>query len=233
MKSTVFINNKKINGFKDTKELLSKIKNYKGLLIAVGIEKLLNDDKNFEKIINSNFTYPDGIGAVFALKRKGITSKKIPGAKLWLQMIEKYYKNKTFFLLGAKKEILEIVIDKLTLQFKGIKIVGYHHGYYDDEKSVINSIKKLKPDIIFTALGSPKQEFLMQKSFNSHPALYMGLGGSFDLYSGKIKDVPLWWNKYFKYEGLYRLFLNFGNLRRWKRQLIIFKFLKALLQKKI
>jgi UDP-N-acetyl-D-mannosaminouronate:lipid I N-acetyl-D-mannosaminouronosyltransferase len=46
----------------------------------------------------------------------------------------------------------------------------------------------------------------------------MGLGGSFDLFVGEVKDVPTWWKKVFKWEGLYRQFYDLKNLKRWKRQ---------------
>ena len=104
MVNRTYINNKLIYGFNEEKELLNKIKKFKGLLIAVGLEKILNEDKKFQKIINNNIAYPDGIGAVYALKRKGIKSAKIPGSKLWLKVVNQHYENKTFFLLGSKKK---------------------------------------------------------------------------------------------------------------------------------
>ena len=53
-------------------------------------------------------------------------------------------------------------------------------------------------------MGSPKQEFLMQKFLNEYPALYMGLGGSFDVYSGLKKRAPRFFIK-FGLEWFYRL----------------------------
>ena len=60
-----------------------------------------------DKIINNSLTYCDGYGAVYALKRKGIYSAKIPGAYLWLSIIERFYKTKSFYFLGAKQEVIE------------------------------------------------------------------------------------------------------------------------------
>ena len=233
MKNSAIINKKKVNGFVNEEELLLLLDKYSGLLIALGIEKILIDDENFEKIINSNLTYPDGIGAVYALKRKGIHSIKIPGAKLWLKIIRRYYLNKKIFLLGSKKEVINSVIQKLKYEYKGINIVGFHHGYFEKEEIILESIYKLKPDLIFVALGSPKQEIFMDKAHRNYKAIYMGLGGSFDLYIGKTKDVPEWWKKYFKWEGLFRLIYDIGNIKRWKRQLIFFHFIGAVFLKKI
>ena len=227
------INGKKVFAFSNEKDLLEKLDRYKGLLIALGAEKLLNDDKNLTDIINNSLTYCDGYGAVFALKRKGVHSVKIPGAYLWLSLIKKYYKEKTFYLLGSTNEIINKAKNKLETEFPKIKIVGYRNGYFNNNQDVIKEFTSLKPDIVFVALGSPKQEFFMNQANEFHRALYMGLGGSFDLYVGKAKKVPLWWKKIFKWEGLYRSFTDITNVKRIKRQKLLFNYLYALLINKI
>ena len=44
-------------------------------------EKILKKDEKLRKIINSNIGYPDGVGAVMALKQKSVDSVKIPGSE--------------------------------------------------------------------------------------------------------------------------------------------------------
>ena len=51
-------------------------------------------------------------------------------------------------------------------------------------------ILRNKPDIIFVAMGSPLQEKLIINLQDLHKATYMGLGGSFDIYVGKLKRAP-------------------------------------------
>ena len=232
MKSTL-INNKRVYAFKDKNELLDQLDCYSGLLIALGAEKLLNDNPELNKIINNSLTYCDGYGAVYALKRKGIYSTKIPGAYLWLSIIERFYKTKSFYFLGAKQEVIEKSITKIKDMYKDINISGYDNGYFKNDHLIIDKIYKNKPDIVFVALGSPKQEFFMQSSFDKHNALYVGLGGSFDLFVGKAKKVPDWWNKYFKWEGLYRTITDIKNFKRIKRQKILFHYIIALIKNKI
>ena len=58
------------------------------------------------------------------------------------------------------------------------------------KKIFIQNIKKNKPDIVFIAMGSPNQEIFMSKLYKEHKALYMGLGGSFDLFVGKVNKTP-------------------------------------------
>ena len=56
-----------------------------------------------EALINRNMGYPDGIGAVWALRKKGAKQVvKIPGCELWLDVIKNYYKSKSFYLVGGK-----------------------------------------------------------------------------------------------------------------------------------
>ena len=82
-------------------------------------------------------------------------------------------------------------------------------------------------------MGSPKQEYIMSILLNKYPALYMGLGGSFDLYCGKAKPVPEWWNKIFKWEGLYRTLNDFYNIKRWKRQPPVLKIIYKVIFNKL
>lgn len=229
----VLINKRKIFPFRDKNQFLNQILKYDGILIAIGAEKLLVDDPELISIINENIAYCDGVGAVYALKRKGVIAAKIPGAYFWLDVVKEYYKTKTFYLLGAKENVLDKTLEKLKSEFPNINIVGSRDGYYSDEDAVCKDIIAKKPDVVFVALGSPKQEYLMNNILKEHPALYMGLGGSFDLYTGKAKLVPPWWNKIFKWEGLYRLFNDITNIKRIKRHKIIFKYFSYIINGKL
>ncbi|WP_027394457.1 WecB/TagA/CpsF family glycosyltransferase [Aquimarina latercula] len=230
-----FANDKKIYGFNSRQELLEFILPQKKILIAVGVEKILNKNNKLTQIINENVAYCDGVGSVMVLKKKGLNSIKIPGAEFWLDIVKECYNSKTFYLIGSKLEIINQVVSKLEKDFPGIDILNYRDGYFEDEDitEIEQDIKEKKPDIVFVALGSPKQEFLMSRFIKTHKALYMGLGGSFDLYTGSVKEVPLFWKKIFRWEGLYRSFNDFKNIKRWKRQLIAFKFFYKLLTNKI
>src|SRR5690554_6704642 len=85
-----------------------------GILIAVNAEKILHADNNFRNLINRNLGYPDGIGAVMALKQKGVSDViKIPGCELWLDIIKTYFKKKTFYLVGGRQEVIEETVNKL------------------------------------------------------------------------------------------------------------------------
>lgn len=217
------INAYKINAFSSKEEFLTQIKNEKRILIAMNAEKILKKDNRLKEIINDNIGYPDGIGAVMALKQKGLDSIKIPGSEFWLDIINKFQKEKSFYLIGSTSKVIENSVKKLKTEYPNINIVGYRDGFLNDkDKNILKkTLLSLKPDVVFVAQGSPKQEFLMDELIKIHPTLYMGLGGSFDIYSGDKKRAP----KIFldlHLEWFYRLLKE---PTRISRQLIYIKFM--------
>ncbi len=223
-----------INGIKTfapvtTKDLIEYAFEKKSILIAINAEKILKSNEASTIIINQNIGYPDGIGALLALKKKGVKNAiKIPGCELWLDIIRIKEKEKKFYLIGGKQDVIESTVTKLKSEYTNLDIVNYRNGYIQTEEEIIQleeDILNKKPDVIFVAMGSPKQEILMSRLQVKHAAVYQGLGGSFDLYIGNVKRAPQWWMKIFKWEGLYRSLSDFTNIERWKRQRIVFRFI--------
>ena len=218
------INGLKIFAATNSKQLIDFAINNKKILIAINAEKILNSNENSRKLINKNLGYPDGIGAVWALRKKGFENVvKIPGCELWLEIIASSYQSKSFYLIGGTQKIIDKVICKLKSEFLGINILNYRNGFIKSKSEhleLLNDVKQLKPDIIFVALGSPKQEFLMEEMYKSHKGTYQGLGGSFDVYTGHVERAPNWWvNK--NLEWAYRLIKQ---PTRIKRQIHLLRF---------
>ena len=223
-----------INGIKIfAPESRSKLIQYaidnKKAMIAINAEKILHASNETRDFINRNIGYPDGIGAVWALKKKGIKSAiKLPGVELWLELINTYYKTKSFYLIGGKQEVIEVTVSKLKSDFKGIKINNHRNGYIKtkaEELALIEDIIKYKPDIVFVAMGSPKQEELIIEIQKKYQAVYQGLGGSFDVYVGYVKRAPNWWIKNYL-EWAYRIIKQ---PIRGRRQIHLVRFLINLL----
>jgi UDP-N-acetyl-D-mannosaminouronate:lipid I N-acetyl-D-mannosaminouronosyltransferase len=212
-------------------ELLNSIRNYKGLLIAVNAEKIIKSNDRLKNLINQNIGYPDGIGSVLALKQKGLKSLKIAGAEFWLDIIKTFYFSKSFYLIGGSDEVINKTVEKISINFPGIDIKNYSNGFLSDrdEEKLLRDIQLQKPDIIFTAMGTPKQENLMEKMYSAHPALYMGLGGSFDVFTGKKRRAP----KLFIWLGLEWFYRLLKEPTRYKRQVVYIKFLYLLIFNKL
>tara|TARA_R110002020_G_scaffold442020_1_gene653183 strand:- start:3265 stop:3963 length:699 start_codon:yes stop_codon:yes gene_type:complete len=187
------INGIRVFGFTSKEELINFSKAQKKILIAVNAEKIYNSTQELKDVINKNIGYSDGVGAVWALNQKGIKNVvKIPGVELWLEFVKRNYKSHSFYFIGAREEILQATITKLKSEFPEISIVGFRNGYFNEaEREVlIQDVITKKPGFVFVAMGSPTQEKLMCDLEREHPCVYLGLGGSFDVYSGNTKRAP-------------------------------------------
>ena len=222
----VSLNGVEVFPFTSLEELLSFVNSHKGILVAINAEKILHATEQTRSIINRNIGYCDGFGAVMALHKKGYRDViKIPGCELWLKIIEMTYQiGKSYYLVGGKQDVIDQTVSKLKVDFPGIQIVNYRNGYIktpEERVALIADIKAKKPDVVFVAMGSPKQELLMEEMQEAHPAIYQGLGGSFDVYTGNVKRAPKWWVDH-NLEWAYRLIKE---PVRVKRQIHLIRFL--------
>jgi bacterial polymer biosynthesis proteins, WecB/TagA/CpsF family len=231
-KDRINLNGMKVYPFGSPKELLDYVDQHKGILVAVNAEKVTRATDETRMVVNDNIGYADGAGVVVAMHKLGHPNAvRIAGCDLWLDIIRDSYKEKGFYLVGGKQEVIDDTIAKLRKEFEGIKILGFRNGYIktDEERNVlIQDIADKKPDVVYVAMGSPKQEFLMADMMKVHPAIYQGLGGSFDVYTGRVKRAPLWWQKH-NVEFLYR-FLK--QPQRYRREYYRLKFLVWMLMGK-
>lgn len=217
-------NGVKVYPFASFDELLEFADSSKKILVAINAEKILHATDQTRAIINGNIGYCDGTGAVMAMKSYGKRAVKIAGCELWLKIVAAKYKTASFYLVGSKQEVIEKTVEQLKSDFPGIKIAGYRNGYIrsDDEKrQLVDDIASKKPDVVFVAMGSPKQELLMEEMQQKHPAIYQGLGGSFDVYTGNVRRAPKWWVDH-NLEFAYRLVRQPSRI---KRQIFLVKFL--------
>lgn len=206
--NSVYINGIKTYCFSSRSELIDLAFSEKRSLIALNAEKILHATAKTRELYNRNIGFSDGVGAVWALKKKGFKDAvKIPGCELWQDIIGSSYLEKTFYLVGAQQEVIDHTVAKLHREFPGIRIVNYRNGYLRDgvdRRDLINDIIMRKPDVVFVAMGSPKQEELIEEMQKAQSAVYMGLGGSFDVYVGAVKRAPVWWVTH-NLEWAYRL----------------------------
>jgi len=165
-------------------------------LIAVNAGKLRTKSPEIKEFINNNCGYPDGIGAVWTAKLVGgQQTEKMPGCELWLDIIRRFSGQKKFYLVGATHEVNAAVVKRLHAEFPACEIVGSRDGFFKDpeeERAVIRDICSAKPDFVFVALGSPKQENFILTAKRQWSAVFLGLGGSFDLYVGEVSRAPSW-----------------------------------------
>lgn len=213
----VSIKGVEIYPFTSCQQIIQFTEEHPGIMISVNAEIILNANQEMRQFINRNIGYCDGAGPLLLLKQKGYKDAiKIAGCELWLKIAESFYQSKSFYLVGSKQEIVEENVCKLKKQFAGIQIIGYRNGYIKtdaERQALIDDILQKKPDVVYVAMGAPKQEHLMEELERKHPAIYMGLGGSFDVYTGHVKRAPEWWVNH-NVEWLYRLIHQPGRIKR-------------------
>ena len=193
----------KYDVFNGTKlELMSYIEKFEKVNIISGNPEVLYNGLNDNELFNSftgnnSVIIPDGIGTVVASKiiRKPV-KEKIAGIEVMEEIIKRCEKEgKAIYLLGSKEEILQGCIRNLKNKYRGLNIVGSHNGYFDlnNCQDIIEDIQQKKPYALFVAMGSPRQDnFIINNMDNLACKIFMGVGGSFDVFSGKVNRAPKW-----------------------------------------
>jgi N-acetylglucosaminyldiphosphoundecaprenol N-acetyl-beta-D-mannosaminyltransferase len=203
-----------------TAKLLKRIDNReKAFIVAINPEKIIKaqEDPSLMKLLNSaDFQIPDGIGVILASKFKGgQIRERVTGIDMMLKLCETAAKHqKKIFLYGGKPGRADEAKVKLEEMYPGIQIVGTLHGYEKDQQIVRETINESQADIIFVAMGSPAQEnWIVANKDMLHPSVYQGVGGSFDVISGKIERAPESFQK-MGLEWLYRLMKEPWRIKR-------------------
>lgn len=205
-------------------------------IVTVNAEIAVHSKKSkkyFEIMKNATYIVPDGIGIVKGAKilNQNIP-ERVPGIELMENMLEMANKNRQkVYFYGAKEEVLESMIENITNKYVNLNIVGYNHGYEDDEDDKItNDIINLKPDYIFVAKGYPAQDIWIDKVLKKvEKGCFMGVGGSFDVLSGFVKRAPAIWIN-LNLEWFYRIVKD---PKRWRRSIAIPRFVIEVLRERI
>lgn len=202
-----------------------------GFAIAINAEKVITcnrDRKVQETIERATLRYPDGAGVVVAMRLKGVRSTRVAGADLWLEVLRQAGGQRlSVALIGAKPEVLDATRQRLETDFPDVSVLVARNGYDGtrDLDALTQEIATKKPDLVFVALGSPKQELLIERFRTAHPSgFYLGLGGSFDIYAGVKKRAPLWMQR----RGMEWLFRFLSEPSRAPRETKRLKFLALL-----
>lgn len=198
-------------------------------MIALG-----ENNKEFGEILKTaDLIIPDGFGVKLGLKIKGINQERIPGIEFAKKLIEYCAENNLpIALLGAKEETLQDAADNLLKEFPKLNIAYKRNGYFnaEDEKNIIEELKAVSPKLVLAALGVPKQEFFIKNIKSEFQnTIFVGVGGSFDVWSGKVKRAPVFFRK-IGCEWLWRLIKEPSRFNRMFPTLPLFLF-KVIIEK--
>lgn len=197
-----------------------------GTLVAINAEKVLTaeDDEQVRGLIAAaEYKYADGISVVRSIRKKYPEAwvNRVAGADLWEALMQRAGREGTpVFLIGGKPEVLAQTEAKLR-QLWQVNIVGSQDGYFtaSQRQALFERVRDSGAAIVTVAMGSPRQELLMQECRKVHPhALYMGVGGTYDVFTGRVKRAPKIWQN-LGLEWLYRLLSQPSRIKRQLRLL--------------
>jgi len=208
----------------------------KALWIAMNPIKAYNawHDRDLLALLQkSEVNYCDGVGISIAsrvLRGRGI--KRCTGCELFFRILEKAAKEQWgVYFLGASRQSNAGARAYILNRYPGLKIAGWHDGYFDDSQAIIADINASQAQLLFVAMGSPKQEFWIDRNREGINAQFcMGVGGSFDVASGNVRRAP----RVFQWSGTEFLFrLMCEPRKRWAQQVVLLRFSMLVVRKKL
>ncbi len=189
-------------------------------VVTINPEMVELAEKNsyFSQVLkNAELVIPDGVGIKIALKINGINQEQIPGIEFSKELIaicEK--KSYSVALIGAKDEILTKACENLKKDYPNLNICYHHDGFFNEqeEAEIIQNIFSAQPKLVLVALGAPKQEIFIDKLKKElKSSIFVGVGGSFDVWSGEVQRAPVVYRK-IGCEWLYRLLKQPSRFKR-------------------
>jgi len=188
--------------------------------------RLGREDPHFRDLVNTaDLVVADGMPLVWASRiRKDRLPQRITGVDLLLECSRLAINHDySIFLLGAGPGVAEEASAVLAARYPGLRIAGtlaprLMPGPPSEEERTIRFVQECKPDILFVALGAPRQELWIRTHMHRLGVpVCIGVGGSFDMLAGRVLRAPSWMQR-FGLEWLFRLFQE--PRRLWKRYIV-------------
>lgn len=182
-------------------------------------------DKEFNTILNNaDVAAPDG-GPLSKLMKilYGQHQDRVPGMDLMPRLLkEAAARGKSVYFYGSTDEVLKAVVTQANKEFPSLKIAGYYSPPFrkisaEEDASIVDMINSTSPDLVFVALGCPKQERWMAEHKNRVNACMLGVGQAYMTFAGLEKRLPPW-ARNLSLEWTYRLWQE--PKRLWKRYLV-------------
>lgn len=184
-----------------------------------------------EVIRRAELVIPDGAGVVWALARQGVRVRRSPGIELAADLLAHAERvGWRVALVGASPQVMEGLLERLSQRHPALQLVLTVHGFQEADAwpGIERTLVSRRPDLVLVALGVPRQETWSLRLRQGQPGLWMGVGGSFDVWSGSKKRAPAWMGR-LQIEWLYRLVQEPA---RWRRMLALPAFAWAVLRER-
>lgn len=193
-------------------------------ILSVNPEKVLalhRDPQLMAFFRSSRLLIPDGIGVVMAMRLlHRLKTKRLVGTDLMHALCRVApSQGHRIFIYGGREDVNRKSETLLRARYPDIDIVGRANGYLGPSEmaGLISAIEASGPDILFVALGSPRQELWMLEHLpRLNIKICQGIGGSLDTITGDVKRAPMIFQR-LGLEWLYRLIKQPS---RWRRQVV-------------
>ena len=176
-------------------------------------------------LAKANMLITDGVSVLLTARMLGCPVKgRITGVKLFNDLLGLANKRRyRVFLLGSQEAVIQTVLAKIKTEYPNLVVAGQQNGFFDDTDKVVQQIRGSQADMLFVAMGSPQQEvFLDRYAEELNVPIRMGVGGSFDVFSGLTPRAPILSQK-LGMEWLYRCVVEPRKyLRRYSQTIPVF-----------
>lgn len=198
-------------------------------VVATGFHGLWVAHRNseFKGLLNSADLFcPDGIAPVWLSRLQGgdRLTVRIPGPDLLKAFVgrahERAYKS---FFLGDSANTLASMEARLKAEFPRHQIVGSLSPPFrvltpKEDADIVDTINQARPDVLWVALGLPKQErWIYEHLDRLHVPVAVAVGAAFGFLSGRIRRAPEWIGNN-GLEWLWRLTME--PRKMWRRDII-------------
>jgi N-acetylglucosaminyldiphosphoundecaprenol N-acetyl-beta-D-mannosaminyltransferase len=177
------------------------------------------DDKKYRAIISkAGLALPDGTGLVWALRFLGFKiQEQIPGVDFAENLCRIAPGHGwSFYFLGGRPGVAAKAAERMFRKYPGLVVKGARSGYFrrEENEAVCEKIRESGAQILLVGLGVPKQEYWLSDNMKHlGKVVGIGVGGSFDVLSGRLPRAPASWRK-LRLEWLYRTILEPSRLKR-------------------
>ena len=194
-------------------------------VVTLGTEMVVHAqrDERFRAIVNAaGLSLCDTVGLLAVARRRGAKLQaRVTGVELVEHLCAVAARDDfPVYFLGGADGVAADAAAILEVRFPGLRVAGVRNGYFSEDEiaTIVAAIQESGARLLFVGLGSPRQEFWISEHLRETGCgAGIGVGGSFDVLSGRVPRAPYLWRR-FGLEWLYRLLRE---PQRWRRQLAL------------
>lgn len=184
-------------------KLLPKLKKEEKCFVVTANPEIVmktREDDLYKRVVQSaDYVIADGIGIVKAASWQGSPlPERVAGFDVMQDLLKTADQNGySCYFLGAEESVNASAVEEVKRRFPNIHIAGRHHGFFElKDAAIAEAVQAANPDIVFVALGLPRQELWIGEHLDTfRKGIFMGVGGSFDVLAGVVKRAPAIWIK--------------------------------------